>query len=149
MRPTKRRSVSLMPWILLILAGCGSQQGPTPEQARAPEALLKDVGEVYRLSTIQNKKPPASMKQLRNGSEFPNGYRAIESGDVIVVYGTPVANTDEEPSPTAEEGGILAYGKAVPESGGPVLMANRSIKTMTASEFQAVAPKVAPLPKAK
>ena len=138
-------------WVLGVLlagagGGCGSGAAPTPEQARSPEALLRDVGEIYRLSVVQNKKPPASMKQLRNGAEFPFGLRAIESGAVVVAYGTPMADTGEEPA-GGDEGGVLAYPKEVPEAGGPVLMANRTVKTMTADEFKAVAPKVAPAAK--
>jgi hypothetical protein len=45
-------------------------------------------------------------------------------------------DTDVEPSsPPSDD--VLAYWKTVPEMGGPVLMLDRRIRTMTAEEFKA------------
>lgn len=53
--------------------------------------------------------------------------------------GATLPDTKEEPGQsTAPE--ILAYGKEVPESGGYVLLLDRTVKKMTAEEFRA-APK--------
>lgn len=60
----------------------------------------------------------------------------IKSGEVVVGWGALLPDTKEEPgSSPADE--VLAYLKAAPERGGPVLMRNRTIRRMTAEEFKA------------
>src|SRR5262249_40728082 len=66
----------------------------------------------------------------------PMGMGAIESGDVIVRFGAALPDTGEEPGKGPGDE-VLAYHKDVPTSGGPVLMLNRTIRTMTPEEFQA------------
>lgn len=132
-------------WILVLLAslaapGCGGGS-PATTGSGTPEkygtGALEEVGELYRSAGARNKKPPASMKDLeRSRDTFLLGYNAIQDGEVIVYWGVSVTSGDE----ATDE--ILAYKSDVPTKGGPVLLKNGTIKTMTADEFKA-APKPA------
>ena len=140
MRRELRAARSLLGALLLGLAGCGG--GGAGGGASGPPAgqALREVGEIYRLATTRAGKPPTGPKGLGGGgSVFPVGSRALAAGEVVLAYGTPLADTGEEPG-VGPEGGVLAFEKKCPEAGGLVLMANRSIKPMTAEQFRAAAP---------
>ena len=98
---------------------------------------LNDVGELYRVYSSTNNKPPTSpadFKALANVA--PGGYTAVTSGRVLVNFGATMTDlTDGPAKPTSDQ--VLAYEKQVPESGGAVLMLDRTVRTMTADEFKA------------
>jgi len=78
-------------------------------------------------------RPPAKMADLAQFKNHYNiGHSALEKGEVIVVWGTPVAG---------EGGGggtgVVAYEKSAPDSGGAVLLQDGKVKQMTADEFRA------------
>jgi hypothetical protein len=103
----------------------------------ATMAALGDVGELYRLYTAEKKKPPTRLADLRPMARMsPMGVRAVETGDVIVRLGARLPDTGEEPGQGPGDE-VLAYPKDVPASGGPVMMLNRTIRTMTPDEFKA------------
>ncbi len=124
--------------LALLVAGCGGTSGgPGAGQASRSNASLMDVGELYRIYTLTNKKPPESLKDLAPlQNAGPNGFGALKTGEIVVRYGATMADTEEGPSKTSSDE-ILAYEKTVPESGGAVLMLDRTMKTMTAEEFKA------------
>jgi hypothetical protein len=62
------------------------------------------------------------------------GYQALHRGDCVVFYGVDLRQL---PDPGQK---VLAYVKDVPQKGGEVIMADGTVKAMTAEEFQA-APK--------
>jgi hypothetical protein len=118
--------------------GCGPS-----EVANSPEiynfGTLEEVGGLYLSASNLKKKPPTSIKDLaKNRDVFMNGYNALERGEVVVYWG--VTATPGDPAGTADE--VLAYKADVPTNGGPVLLKNLTIKTMTAEQFRA-APKPA------
>src|SRR5690606_17082612 len=103
--------------------------------------------DMYELYTKANKKAPKSLRDFNLFSDgSPTGFSAIKQGNVVVIWDVDLNPEREADSPDE----VLAFAKEVPETGGAVLMKNRSIKTMTAEEFQA-APKAGPIeePKAK
>jgi len=98
---------------------------------------LEEVADLYRAATSLGKRPPGSMNDLsRNRDTFLLGYRALEKGEIVVYWGVTMTPGDK---PTEE---VLAYKSDVPAVGGPVLLANGTIQTMTPAQFQA-APKPA------
>jgi hypothetical protein len=122
--------------LALTLAGCSS--GTSNDEVRAPTNAdaLRDVANMIRDYTAANNRPPARAADLaRFRNVYHVGLQAIESGDVVVLWGASVAG---------EGGGggeaIIAYEKAAPDSGGSVLLENGTVKQMTAAEFNA-APK--------
>lgn len=121
----------------LVMAGCdGGQSGAPITEENRDEFALNDVAEIYRVYTFNKKKPPAKLADLRPFEQMsPLGLKAIEDGSVIVRFGAVMNHVDEGLS-TDPDDEVLAYAKEVPQQGGPVLMLNRRVKTMTAEEFQ-------------
>lgn len=133
MRPALPASLVLA----LAVAGCGAPSSQPITQETLPTYSLADVGELYRLYSFDKKKPPAKLADLLPFESInPAGLHAVESGDVVVRFGASLIDTQEGPSTHDPADEILAYAKAVPESGGPVLLMNRTIRTMTADEFK-------------
>ena len=133
-----RHALSLACGLALVVAGCGGgsggQVGPDAPKERV---ALQEIGEVYRIYTLTNSKPPAKfadLKPLKNLGAV--GVSALETGVVVVRYGATMAETAEGPAKARSEE-ILAYEKKVPEGGGEVLMLDRTIRKMTADEFKA------------
>ncbi len=119
----------------LLAPGCGgSIRTVTPDEGR--ESVLTQVGSMYLAYQISKNAPPQKLTDLNSVRAVSgNGYEAVRSGEVVLRYGATLPDTKEEPggSPSDE---ILAYEKQVPESGGKVLLLNRTVKTMTADEFK-------------
>ncbi len=131
-----RRTVVLLSLAALAACGCGSTHQPlTPDQEKAHTLL--QVGEMVRSYQISKNKPPDRFADLGSVRAVAgNGYEAVRTGEVVLLYGTPLSDTNEEPGQSKSDE-VLAYQKQVPESGGEVLMLDRSVRTMTADEFKA------------
>jgi hypothetical protein len=123
--------------LALLSAGCGGGSNPP----RTPENVARDnltqVGELCRNYQFARKKPPLKLSDLSTSRSMAgNGYHALETGDIILLYNAMLPDLDEDPG-HADTSEILAYGKDVPTGGGPVLLLNRTIKSMTPEEFKA------------
>jgi hypothetical protein len=121
--------------LALLAAGCGgSNQATTPDQA--DQIRLTQVGELCRQYQFMKKKPPQKLADLGLVQSMgANGYEALRSGDIVLLYSATLPDLKEDPG-HVESSEILAYQKQVPESGGYVLLLNRTIKKMTAEEFK-------------
>ena len=136
--------------LALLAAGCstGATNSP-PTATETADTLLRDVGELYRNYQNNKKKPPGSLTDLVSVRTVgPNGYEAARTGKLVVRYGATLPDLAEDPGQSSSDQ-VLAYESSVPESGGQVLMLNRTIKSMSADEFKS-APKAGtePAPKA-
>jgi hypothetical protein len=133
-----------------LTAGCGGPaNGPLTKDA-GEEFVLTQVGELCRMYQHAKKKPPAKFTDLNSVNAMAaNGYEALKSGKVVLLYEAPLPDVKEEPGQGPDDE-VLAYMADVPQSGGKVLMLNRTVKTMTADEFKSVkkAGKEVPLPAA-
>ena len=89
----------------------------------------------YSGQTGQGPKKAADFSKYEAG--YPLGYAAVQSGEVVVVWGAKIAGEGETGSAPAN---VVAYEKKVPAEGGLVLLQNGQVKQMTAAEF-AAAPK--------
>jgi hypothetical protein len=113
-----------------LAAGCGSS--PSGTAMDEGKAALEDLGEMLKSLAAENRKPPAKLAELEAVEPMiPIAGPAVRNGDVVYLWGTAYA-----------EGGaqVAAYEKKVPAEGGLVLLQDGTVKSMTASEFQA-APK--------
>jgi hypothetical protein len=130
------KSILMMCSLAFLVAGCGGQNAPrTPDEW--DQDNLTQVGELYRHYQFTKKKPPQSFADLNAVRTLAgNGYESIRTGNVVLLYGATLPDTGEEPGEAGSDQ-VLAYRKEVPESGGYVLMLNRSVKKMTAEEFKA------------
>ncbi|AGA28717.1 hypothetical protein [Singulisphaera acidiphila] len=119
---------------LAYQAGCGGTSTPTPLVEVPPgQVELQEVGEMYRIFIDDNKRPARASKDLlKYAAAFTFGSMALQEKEVVVFWGASL-----QPDSTT----VLAYQKAVPESGGVVLLQDgQTVKSMTAQEFQS-APK--------
>jgi hypothetical protein len=113
-----------------LAAGCGGADRQMP--GRADE--LREVYDLYRATAEQARKPPTKLADLDLFEpRYANGFAAVRDGRCEVVWGTPL---------TADPGAVLAYDKAAPQQGGDVLLADGTVKRMSAEEFQ-TAPRAA------
>jgi hypothetical protein len=119
-----------------LAAGCGGSNRPTTSDD-ADAFRLTQVGELCRHFQFANKKPPQRVDDLaRLRSMGGNGYEALQSGDIVLMCNATLPDLDED-SGHSESQEILAYQKDVPQSGGYVLLLNRSVRKMTTDEFKA------------
>lgn len=126
--------------LALGLVGCNSATSVDAGPAAQSKIALQEAGELYRLFVATKQKAPTGIESFRGSQAIaPIGYQAIKDGSIVVRWGTVLKDTSEEGSNDSAEK-VLAYEKAVPDQGGQVLMENRTVRTMTAAEFQA-APK--------
>ena len=128
------------PILFLGLAAAGCSGGPknqAPTQDDMKLTALNDVGELYRVYSASAKKPPTKVEDFAKFEMMsPTGLRALKSGAVVVFYKAELPDLAEGPGQGPSDI-VLAYEKPVPESGGKVLMLNRTVKALTAAEFQA------------
>ena len=135
-RENQPRAVLASLILALAAAGCGGD-GNAAAVAAAEVRPVQDVGELYRMYLIDHKKPPRSPADFRPLQEAnPEAFRAVSSGDVVVIWGVTLTGLDSERGQDSPDE-VLAYEKKVPDQGGTVLMKDRSIRRMTADEFKA------------
>jgi len=122
-------------WILLLLtlavvltAGCG---GSGPQSVASREQLdLKEIQEIYQLYVKNHQKAPSQLSDLTKRDYegiYPGTVDALKKGRYVVVWGVN----------SKDSGTLLAYEKDVPTKGGGVVMADGTVKTMTADELKA------------
>lgn len=135
MRPPIR--LSLVPSLALAIAGCGGPANKPMTAADMEVTKLNDVAELYRIHQVTKSKPPMKVTDLAPFEpNSPMGMMAIRSDEIVVRLGATLPDTSEGGG-TGPADEVLAYEAKVPESGGQVLMLNRTIKTMTPEEFKA------------
>lgn len=122
---------------LLAATGCSSSDkggSGTPGN----DAVLHEVGGMIQIFSGENNRGPkkaADLAKYENG--YPLGYKAVQKGDVVVIWGVKMAGEgDLKDAPPH----VLAYEKTAPDAGGMVLLLNGTVKQMSSAEF-AAAPK--------
>ncbi|HJZ90217.1 MAG TPA: hypothetical protein VKE40_05050 [Gemmataceae bacterium] len=115
-----------------LLAGCSRQ--PVGEAA-ASLTLLQEVNDMLRQAGGASGRPPAKAAELdRYRADYPRGYEAVKSGDVVILWGTPLKGEGE----VGKDELLLAYEKNTPIEGGFVLLSAGTVKKVSASEFSAL-----------
>ena len=132
MKSLNRKLVSCFV-LALALAGCSSSNKSSDAVAPTASDALMQVADMIRDYSSEKGRPPAKMADLAQFKNHYNiGHSALEKGEVVVIWGTPVAG---------EGGGggtgVVAYEKSAPDSGGAVLLQDGKVKQMTADEFRA------------
>ena len=121
--------------LALALPGCGRQKSTevTPEAVRRLE--LEEIRDMYKFYVSENHRPPTQLAQFKRYTNgFWNGFQALQSGTCVLCWGTELPEA-------GGSAGVLAYEKDAPTRGGAVLLTDGTIRTMTAQEFQASAPR--------
>jgi hypothetical protein len=131
MSTVKRISCVLLSMILSSLAaGCGGKTADPSDRAHQRE--LGEIYDSYAHYLKSNQKPPTQLSDLKPYEPInPTGLRGLQDGKYIVIWGV-----------SATDGGtLLAYAKNAPTQGGAVLMADGTVKTMSAEDLKAALPR--------
>jgi hypothetical protein len=124
-------------FVALLATGCGP--GVNPVERRKVENELKEIGLAYHNCVEATGKGPAKPDDLYPYVEGPPtpASQGLANGKYAVYWNATFAPAV---MPEGTSVTVLGYYKDVPTAGGPVLMAEGFVKTMTAEEFKS-APK--------
>jgi hypothetical protein len=118
------------------LSGCSGKQADHGEGPTRTDELQDVAGMLRDYTATYNRGPSKAADLTQYQSTYPFGYRAVQSGELKVVWGATMGG---------EGGGgrevVIAYEKKVPSEGGAVLLENGTVKEMSADEFNAAKPK--------
>ena len=130
--------------MVFALPGCGGPNEAEIDLQTSPEAVgLTELGETLRLYQIQFKKPPAKVADLTPLEQMAGmAMDPIRNKTIEVIWGVELPDLGEQPG-LVESQEILAYEAKTPKEGGYVLFRDRTVKKLTAEEFNA-APKATP-----
>jgi hypothetical protein len=114
------------------LSGCGGGRTGGGSDQSPEETTLNEVGDLLRSSTTSGRRPSRVTDLAKLEPTYPKGYKAVKSGEVVVIWGGNVAGEG-----SVEHAGevIVAYEKNAPTAGGYVLFTNGKVKKQTAAEF--------------
>ena len=130
MSPARSIGMALLFVVALTLgAGCKGG-GKADPQVQAQEQQLKDIQEMYFLFVKEHNKPPTQMPDLANKQFegiYPATVQALEKGKYEVIWGI-----------NSKDGGtLLAYEKAAAATEGLGVMADGSVRKVTADQVKA------------
>ena len=117
--------------------GCSSNTGGGGNSIAPQTAALQEVADLLRAASADGRAPTKQADLTRFASAYPQGYQAVKSGEVVVIWGAKMAGEGEAGSAPKN---IIAYEKKAETEGGWVLLQNGTVKEMTADEFK-TAPK--------
>jgi hypothetical protein len=123
-------------------AGCGSLKQAAERQKATNE--LKQVGLAWHNYYDANARCPAKPEDLFPFLDGPTSAasQALKSGRFVLVWDVNLPELRK--TPAGMGGAAVGWASETPTSGGLVLMADGTVKTVTAAEYQALArPKAA------
>ena len=123
----------LLSLAVALLAGCGGSGPPkvegTPEEASLRNQLNEVRDLVTSLAKSHDKKGPAKLSDLQKFEKVnPAGFRALKDNAVVLIYGV---------SPDSSSSAVLAYQKDADKNGGMALLANGTLKKVSAGDVAA------------
>jgi hypothetical protein len=126
--PLAKKAGSLLLFMVLpvLAVGCGGSSSNLSPQHSA----LKEIHEMYGHFIKSQKKAPSQMSDLAKKQyegSYPGAVAGLKQGKYVVIWGVN----------SKDSGTVLAYEKDAPTKGGAVLMADGTVKDMTAEELKA------------
>ena len=120
---------------VVLLAGCSAAPPPVGEAGSKRAAELHEVGQLLALYSGETGRGAGKAADLAKFEAVgPVGYRAVQAGEVVVVWGAKMPGEGDAPAAPAD---VIAYEKDAGSAGGWVLLQNATVRQMTAAEFQA------------
>jgi hypothetical protein len=117
--------------VLALPSGCKSRVSEDPAWL-SKKGELTDIYDMYAMFVKKNQRPPQQAADLTGrGNEqiSPAGVRALQKQDAVVFWGVDISSKDS--------GKVLAYEKDAPSQGGAVLMADGTVRKMSAEDLKA------------
>jgi hypothetical protein len=115
--------------LCLLPLGCGGSDSSSDPAMFKQNRDLAAIHEVYSQYIKANQRAPAKQSDLTQKmyeGTFPEAVAAIQKGDFTIVWGV---NLGKDPK------AVVAYEKEAPKQGGMVLLADGTIKKMSADEL--------------
>ena len=126
------RRLAVLAALLGFAVGCSSSGG-SGGSIDPTEAVFVELADLLRTGT----KPPTKIQELaQHESMFPKAYQAVKSGEVAVLWGTPMM--DEGDAASGKAGMLVAHEKTASSAGGWVLMTNGQVKKVSSGEFESL-----------
>lgn len=126
-----RRAVLYATLCAALAAGCGGGGGVTAPPPTVADSL-GDLGELLKLLADQRQKPPGKQAEIDQYEPTAmHAVAALKAKEIVYFWGAGLI-----PGGNA----VVAYYAKADTDGGPVLLQDGTVKTMTAAEF-AAAPK--------
>jgi hypothetical protein len=125
--PKKAGALLLFTVLSVLAVGCG---GGPPAAPPTKNIVLGQIHDMYSHYIKSQQKAPSKLSDLANKRYegiSPTAVAALKKGEYVVVWGVN----------SKDSGTVLAYEKDAPTKGGPVLMADGTVKEMTADELKA------------
>jgi hypothetical protein len=126
---TRRRSIELAVFVLVaFLFGCTQSKRGSTGLERPVAIAMPEIHDLYFACQKAEGKPPAKLADFDKLKQaYPRGYRAVQSGEIVVLWGTELAGDTP-----------IAYEKGTPDKAGLVLFGDGAMREMTAEEFSAL-----------
>jgi hypothetical protein len=116
--------------VSILAVGCAT---PTTATSRNT-ADLREIHEIYNLAADRLKKAPSQLADITSQKDFevvhPSAMRGLKQGKYVIVWGVQ----------GQDSGTVLAYEKEALTNGGGVLMANGTVRQMSAYALKAALP---------
>jgi hypothetical protein len=114
---------------LALAAPACNKSVPNTVHAQLGLNGFEELAELYKYRAQDGQPPPSRLADLdEHEAALPISYDKLQRGEYVLFWGVSLAPGSEV---------ILGYEKAVPQSGGLVLLQSGVVKTMTAAEFNA------------
>ncbi len=120
----------LMATALLWFIGCGGKPGFEGDAAEATKrSQLAEIHDlVFSYAKKHNQQGPKKLADLTPYEKInPSGVRALKDKSITLVYGV---------APDEDSNAVLAYETAAEKDGGLVLLANGTVKKMSADQVK-------------
>lgn len=116
----------------LVVAVLGCSSNHFDPNLASEKRELAEVYDCYMGYLRANERPPTELAQLdQYQAAYSLGHKVLKEGKYKVVWGVKDKSS----------GAILAYEATIAAKGGAVLMADGTVKAMTADQFRAANPK--------
>lgn len=122
------RSLALV-LALAPLAGCGRSGADVAPRNQGDN--LQEVANMLRdFQSVANRGPNNLSELAQFQNDYAFGHAQVKAGDLVVVWGARMGGEGGGGS-----AGVIAYEKKTPTSGGWVLLANGTVKELSAADF--------------
>ena len=123
----KASTLFLFTLVPALAAGCG---GGGTTAVPLGQVELTSIHEMYQHYIKSHKKAPSQLSDLTSKQYdgiYPGPVQALKKGKYVVVWGVN----------SKDSGTVLAYEKDAPEKGGAAVMADGTVRNITAEEAKA------------
>jgi hypothetical protein len=127
-----KATLSTLALAFVLAAGCSNPQQAEQEKGKRDLSML---GLMYHTYHDKYKAGPAKADDLKEvlSQDAKEAYDGLQSGKYVLIYGVKLVDVMKDGKTNDT---VLGYSSGTPTSGGPVLMADASVRIVSADEFK-------------